>query len=130
MRPERDSWHRPPARLRYACSRFCRPFPGVAMRAPKGPVFALGLVIALSPPAIGFVAGQGKASPLDALDAKKIPPLEKFDWQPPELVAVLGEHRGRQGSTVTTVAFHPDGKLVASGGSNGLIRMWDRTNMR
>ena len=34
-------------------------------------------------------------------DPKAIPELDRFDWQPRELVAVLGEHRGRQGSTVT-----------------------------
>src|SRR5262245_17974783 len=32
-------------------------------------------------------------SPLDKLDAKQIPELDRFDWQPKELVAVLGEHR-------------------------------------
>ncbi len=31
---------------------------------------------------------------LDALDPARIPPEERFPWQPPELVAVLGEHRG------------------------------------
>ena len=33
-------------------------------------------------------------SPLDKLDANKIPPEERFDFQPKELVAVLGKHRG------------------------------------
>src|SRR5262245_59814845 len=90
------------------------------MRTPtsKAP---LALSVAFFLCAASFAAGQGKsASPLDALDPKKIPALEKFDWQPKELVAVLGEHKGRQGNTVTTVAFHPDGKHVASGGGNGL----------
>src|SRR5205823_11320740 len=43
-------------------------------------------------------------SPLDRLDAKHIPELDRFDWQPKELVAVLGEHRGRHGHPVTCVA--------------------------
>jgi WD40 repeat protein len=63
-------------------------------------------------------------SPLDSLNAKSIPPLEVFDWQPKELVAVLGEHRGRHGSAVSSVAYSPDSKLIASGGGN-LVRLWD-----
>jgi WD40 repeat protein len=69
-------------------------------------------------------------SPLDKLSANSIPKLERFDWQPKELVAVLGEHRGRQGNPAYSVAFSIDGKVVASGGGNGLIRFWDRTTMR
>src|SRR5262249_15027702 len=69
-------------------------------------------------------------SPLDKLSASAIPKLERFDWQPKELVAVLGEHRGRQGVHAYSVAFSIDGKMVASGGGNGLIRFWDRTTMR
>ena len=69
-------------------------------------------------------------SPLDKLSASAIPKLERFDWQPKELVAVLGEHRGRQGAHAYSVAFSIDGKMVASGGGNGLIRFWDRTTMR
>src|SRR5207253_2375272 len=38
------------------------------------------------------------ASPLDKLDPRKIPELDRFAWQPKELVTVLGEHRGRHAS--------------------------------
>src|SRR5262249_29298182 len=69
-------------------------------------------------------------SPLDKLSASAIPKLERFDWQPKELVGVLGEHRGRQGNPAYSVAFSIDGKLVASGGGNGLVRFWDRITMR
>src|SRR5262245_49777493 len=34
-------------------------------------------------------------SPADKLAAGKIPAEERFAWQPKELVAVIGEHRGR-----------------------------------
>src|SRR5262245_32794247 len=46
-------------------------------------------------------------SPLDHLDAKTIPELERFSWQPKELVAVLGEHRGRHGSYVSAIQWTP-----------------------
>lgn len=69
-------------------------------------------------------------SPLDKLDPKVIPALERFDWQAKELVALLGEHRGRQGGAVSAVAYRPDGKMIASGSTNGLIRLWDPATMR
>src|SRR5205085_6553652 len=69
-------------------------------------------------------------SPLDRLDPKTIPELERFEWQPKETVAILGEHRGRQGSTVTCVAWTRDGKRVISGGGQGYVRIWDSTTLR
>jgi WD40 repeat protein len=68
-------------------------------------------------------------SNLDRLDAKTIPVLEKFAWQPKGLMAVLGEHRGRHAGPVSTVAFSPDGQLVASGGG-AYLRVWRTTDMR
>src|SRR3954447_18564823 len=50
------------------------------------------------------------SSALDKLDPKTLPRLDRFDWQPKELVAVLGEHRGRHGAPVSCAAFSPDGK--------------------
>ncbi|MFO0965179.1 MAG: serine/threonine-protein kinase [Gemmataceae bacterium] len=47
---------------------------------------------------------------LDALDPAKIPPLERFDGQPKELVGVLGEHRLRG----SVIAVSPDGSLIAT----------------
>jgi WD40 repeat protein len=68
-------------------------------------------------------------SPLDRLQASTIAPLEKFNWQPKELVGVLGEHRGRHAASVSCVAVSPDSSLIASGGAN-LVRLWSPTNMR
>src|SRR5262249_15216759 len=68
-------------------------------------------------------------SPLDKMSAATIPALEKFDWQPKELVAILGEHRGRHGAGVTSVAFSADNSLLASGGGQ-YVRVWNTTNMR
>src|SRR5438552_2597732 len=52
---------------------------------------------------LGSAAAQ-ESSPLDKLDPKKIPALEKFDWQPP---------------------VAPNGKLTAAGGADTAIRIWD-----
>jgi len=69
-------------------------------------------------------------SPPDHLDAKLIPDIERFDWQPKELVAVLGEHRGRQGNIVNAVACSRDGKRIASIGNDGSLRIWSTVNLR
>lgn len=69
-------------------------------------------------------------SPLDKLDPGAIPALEKFeDWQPKDLVGVLGEHRGRHGSSVSAVAFSSDGTFLASGGGP-YVRTWNVATMR
>jgi WD40 repeat protein len=69
-------------------------------------------------------------STLDKLDAAHILPLERFpNWQPKELVAVLGEHRGRHAAPVSCVAVSTDGTLVASGGAS-YVRLWDAAALR
>jgi WD40 repeat protein len=63
--------------------------------------------------------------PLDALDPAKIPAGERFDWQPPELVQVLGTHRGMMWNDPATVVVSPDGTSIASAGYDGIIYLWD-----
>ncbi|MGL4422722.1 MAG: protein kinase domain-containing protein, partial [Gemmataceae bacterium] len=61
-------------------------------------------------------------SPFDKLDATAIPKAEKFDWQPKELVAVLGSRAGRMWHG-GGVAISPDGKTAIMGGHQPII--WD-----
>ncbi len=68
--------------------------------------------------------------PLDRLDPAKIPAVERFPWQPKELVAVLGEHRGRHWAGPNCVTFSPDGKRAASCGDDTLVYVWDADTMR
>src|SRR5262249_18326843 len=51
--------------------------------------------------------------------------LERFDWQPKELIAVLGEHRLRHWGTATHLSFSNKGKDLLSIGSDLIIRVWD-----
>ena len=75
-------------------------------------------------------AALGKlASALDRMDAKTIADLEKFDWQPKELVGILGEHRGRHAGAITSIVYSSDGKYVLSGGGS-YVRVWDAATMR
>ena len=61
-------------------------------------------------------------SPFDALDPAAIPAGERFEWQPKELVAVLGSHRQRLWSQGTQVALSGDGATaVAMAESNGIL---------
>jgi WD40 repeat protein/tRNA A-37 threonylcarbamoyl transferase component Bud32 len=64
-------------------------------------------------------------SPLDRLVRTQIPSRETFNWHPPELVAVLGEHRWWHGHSLRCLALSPDGKTIATGGDDGFIRLWD-----
>src|SRR5438067_2974 len=66
----------------------------------------------------------GQPSPLDQLRADAIPESEHLNWQPEEVVAVLGEHRGRHWGMVRCVAYARDGRLAASGGDDEFIRLW------
>ena len=77
------------------------------------------------------------ASPLDKLNAKDIPPQERFDWQPKELVAVIGQHQQRYWYPdhspfgAWSVAWSSNGKWIAScGWSEDVPILWDAQTMQ
>jgi serine/threonine protein kinase len=60
------------------------------------------------------------ASSFDKLDANAIPKEERFDWQPKELVAVIGAHARQHWEWLhgDNFAFSPDGKWAVTVGVN------------
>lgn len=57
-------------------------------------------------------------------------PEDKLPWYPTELVAVLGEDRGRHWGPVLCLAASSDGSFIASGGSDGMILIWSTKDLR
>lgn len=66
-------------------------------------------------------------SPLDKLDPAAIPPEERFDWQPDELVAVIGSHARRGWGFCQSLAFSPDSTQVMTQHSQSFddVTIWD-----
>jgi len=73
---------------------------------------------------------QNEPYALDLLQAEQIPPEERLAHQPTELVAVLGEQRGRHWGPAFRAVYSPDGQRIASVGSDRALRFWDAATLR
>jgi serine/threonine protein kinase len=96
-------------RLRQAILRLRRDYPGTLEAAEAAVLLTLPEV----------------PSPLDQLQADRIPAAERDPKQPRELVSVLGK-KGEP--AVWTVSFSPDGSLLGGGGIGAVLRIWDPAN--
>jgi WD40 repeat protein len=77
---------------------------------------------------IGRLLAQVR-SPLDQLNSRALPEPLREDWRPLELVGVVGSVPIylRHPQDLRALAFHPDGKQLASGGKDGIVYLWDIT---
>ena len=69
-------------------------------------------------------------SPLDRLDRSVRTGREQLKELPAELVAIVGENRGRHGDAAKCVAVSPDGQLIASGSRDGTVRLWNAETLQ
>jgi serine/threonine-protein kinase len=69
-------------------------------------------------------------SPFDALDPKAIAAEERLPWFPPDLVGVIGRHEAKAWGAIGSIAFSTDGTLLATGSTDGVVRVWDRATLR
>ncbi len=98
----------------------------VAFLWPRGDTRPTSAIVRTTFPAPPELA----SSPLDKLNRDRVPPSERVALQAKEVVAVLGEHRGRHYGAVHALAIAPDGQLIYSTGDDDVIRIWDARTLQ
>lgn len=69
-------------------------------------------------------------SPWDKLDPSGIPEDERFEFQPDELVAVIGSHAQRHWAPCVAVAINASETRAATSSTNGEVIVWDLKALR
>ncbi len=120
------------------------------LRIAAGVILVLGTVVTATSLALYSGAGEGLSQgpedgrsveplakteaprpPLDLLRAEDIPADKRLDGLPKNVVAVLGEVRGRHAGEVRGLALSRDGKLLATVADQDMkIRLWDAQTLQ
>ncbi|MBY0524111.1 MAG: hypothetical protein K2R98_11970 [Gemmataceae bacterium] len=67
---------------------------------------------------------------LEGLDRTEIPAEERFANAPQELVGVFGTHPGRHWGQIHCAVFSSNGKVLATGGEDRFVFLWDTTTLK
>ncbi len=86
-----------------------------------GALFVPGGPGAVVPAHVGQVITLAFAGRPDTLATGGNDGISLLDTHERRLIGFLGAH----GTSITAIAFAPDGQTLASGGANGTIRLWD-----
>ncbi len=84
------------------------------------------LSLAFAPDGKSLAVGTSVGTVLLLRLPPAIPVAERREWQPKELLAILGTHtKERDETQVESLAFTKDGSRLLSGGRDGYARLWD-----
>ena len=77
--------------------------------------------LAFSPDGKRIVSSAAGASGVRKVHALKVWSIETGK----DLITIAGEHQGEKSRPILSVCLSPDGKMIASGGFDGAITLWD-----